>query len=73
MGLVQRALSEQFVGQELLILNLATEEAQLFYWQRDAKNSSAEVDYIITVGRDIIPLEVKSGATGKLKSLKLFM
>ena len=33
----------------------------------------AEVDFITTVGSTIIPIEVKAGSTGQLKSLHLFM
>ena len=33
----------------------------------------AEVDYVINVEADIVPVEVKAGETGKLKSLRLFM
>lgn len=66
-------LSEQFVGQEFLAYTNRHEEGRLFFWVREQKGSSAEVDYVITLGEDIIPVEVKSGATGKLKSLKIFM
>ncbi len=33
----------------------------------------AEVDYLVKHNSKLIPIEVKSGATGKLKSLHLFM
>lgn len=66
-------LAEQFVGQELLAYADKHEAAHLFFWVREQTGSSAEVDYIITVDGTILPLEVKSGAVGKLKSLKLFM
>jgi predicted AAA+ superfamily ATPase len=63
-------LAEQFVGQELLAYS---EEKELFFWQREKKNSSAEIDYLINVDSNIIPIEVKSGHFGRLKSLKMFM
>ena len=44
-----------------------------YCWMREARNSSAEVDYVIQMGGDIIPVEVKSGATGSLKSLNFFL
>ncbi len=66
-------LAEQFVGQELLAYGNKQESGHLFFWVREQTGSSAEVDYVITVHDQIIPLEVKSGAVGKLKSLKLFM
>ena len=63
------ALAEQFVGQELL----ACGSENLYYWARDAKSSSAEVDYLIENNGEIIPLEIKSGAAGRLKSLHLLL
>jgi len=66
-------LAEQFVGQELIAYGKPYRKASLYYWEREKKGSSAEVDYLIEVGNDIIPLEVKSGATGRLRSLKQFM
>lgn len=67
------AVAEQFVGQELRAYSDRHQESKLFFWARDKKSSSAEVDYVINVGSDIFPLEVKSGKTGTLKSLKLFL
>jgi hypothetical protein len=63
---------EHLVGQELLasrfnVLN------QLSFWVREKKESIAEVDYLVNVDGNLIPIEVKSGATGTLKSLHLFM
>ena len=46
---------------------------QLYFWMREMKGSSAEVDYVVVIGSKIIPIEVKSGSTGRLKSLKIFM
>lgn len=45
---------------------------QLYYWSRDSKNSNAEVDFLLQVDNDFIPVEVKDGPSGKLKSLHLF-
>ena len=67
------AITEQFVGQELRAYSDSHQESSLFFWARDKKSSSAEVDYIISVGSDIFPLEVKSGKAGTLKSLRLFL
>lgn len=67
------ALSEQFVGQELLATQDCYMDAALYYWSRDARGSTAEIDYVIQAGSQIIPIEVKSGSTGHLKSLHLFM
>jgi predicted AAA+ superfamily ATPase len=66
-------LCEQFVAQELLQLRPSFESPQLYYWLREAKSSNAEVDFVITHKGTIIPIEVKSGSTGALKSLHIFM
>ena len=67
------ALAEQFVGQQLLSSGLGSEQGKLYYWARQAKGSSAEVDYVIARAGKIHPVEVKSGAAGKLKSITLFL
>ncbi|MDP2752512.1 MAG: AAA family ATPase [Rhodocyclaceae bacterium] len=67
------ALAEQFVGQALLHSLDAHETPFLHYWAREQRSSSAEVDFVIAVDRYVIPIEVKSGKTGSLKSLHLFL
>lgn len=69
LSIYQGALAEQFVGQELV----AAGQSELYYWAREAKSSSAEVDYLIVKDGKIHPIEVKSGAAGKLKSLHLLL
>ena len=66
-------LCEQFVGQHLLYLNDFYKKPELFYWVRETKSSSAEIDYVISHGINIIPIEVKTGKTGRLKSLHQFI
>lgn len=67
------SIVEQFVGQELLTLSKVFESGELYCWERKAIGSTAEVDYIINVGAQIVPIEVKATATGWLKSLRIFM
>jgi predicted AAA+ superfamily ATPase len=67
------ALTEQFVGQELLAYEDPYRKSGLHYWARKKKNSSAEVDYLCTFGSHVIPIEVKSGKTGRLRSLHSFI
>ena len=62
-------LAEQFVAQEILAKN----SSELFYWARDARGSSAEVDYLAVRQGNIYLVEVKSGAGGSLKSLHLML
>ena len=66
-------LAEQFVGQELLAYSSRFEEASIYFWSREQRSSMAEVDFLTTVDANIIPIEVKAGTTGHLKSLRLFM
>lgn len=61
-------LAEQFVGQEFAT---ATNN-QLYYWSRDAKNSNAEIDFLLIFDGMIYPVEVKDGPSGKLRSLHLY-
>lgn len=67
------AIAEQFAGQELLAYRDAFIDPSLYYWAREARNSSAEVDYLQVLNHSILPVEVKSGSTGRLKSLRLFL
>ncbi len=67
------ALAEQFVGQELIAYCDPYLERKLHFWSREARASSAEVDYVINLEGKIVPIEVKSGTTGRLRSLKRFM
>ncbi len=69
LAIYRGAMAEQFVGQEMLV----SQQGGLYYWERQAKSSSAEVDYLAVLNGKIHPVEVKSGATGSLRSLHLFL
>jgi predicted AAA+ superfamily ATPase len=69
----QGALAEQWVGQELLSSLDAHIPPHLHYWAREARSSSAELDYVIEGADSPVPVEVKAGKSGSLKSLHLFM
>jgi len=43
------------------------------FWVREKKQSSAEVDLIYPYKKIVIPIEIKSGSTGSLKSLHQFV
>ncbi|MDP2188455.1 MAG: ATP-binding protein [Sphingobacteriaceae bacterium] len=66
-------IAELFVGLELLKSNDAYERTALYYWHREAKNSQAEVDYVIQNQECIFPVEVKAGTKGAMQSMYLFM
>ncbi len=59
------AMAEQFVGQEMVL----SQKGELCYWSRQAKSSTAEVDYVAVTDGQIRPVEVKSGPSGRLRSL----
>lgn len=67
------AQAEQFVGQELMAYADPYMSTQLYYWERDKKGTMAEVDYLIQAGSKILPIEVKAGTTGSLKSMTQFI
>lgn len=64
-------VAELCVGLELL--KSTTKRSELYYWARESKNSQAEIDYLLQVGADIVPIEVKSGTKGSMQSLFLFL
>lgn len=66
-------VAEQFVGQELLAYADPHLSADLYFWARDKAGSSSEVDYCIARGSRIYPVEVKSGKTGRLRSIRVFL
>lgn len=66
-------LAEQFVGMEIIKNSSTNVKHRLFYWQRDKRGSNAEVDYLLQIDAQTIPIEVKSGTQGKMQSLRLFM
>jgi len=68
----QGTVIEHLVGQELLATQYDA-LSSLHFWVREKKTSVAELDYVYPFQGKLIPIEVKSGAGGKLKSLHLFM
>ena len=66
-------LAEQFIAQQLLAIGRKNEKQHLFYWLREGRSSNAEVDFLIQKNSKIIPIEVKGGKTGTLKSIHQFI
>lgn len=73
MLLDQGVLAEQFVGQELLAHSDYYEKHQLYFWSRDEQGGRAEIDFLTVIDGQIFPIEVKSGATGRLRSLHQYL
>ena len=66
-------LAEQFIAQELLSIQPAFLNPELFYWSRQAKSSNAEIDFIFQYKNKIYPVEVKAGERGTLKSMQMYL
>ena len=66
-------LAEQFVGQHLLYYNGDHRRPELSYWRRQSKSANAEIDYLLEHHDHVVPVEVKTGRTGHLKSLHQFI
>ncbi len=67
------AVSELLAGLELIAYQSFREKAELYYWHKESKSSNAEVDYVTAIGSKIVPVEVKSGSHGAMRSLRAFV
>lgn len=67
------ALTEMVAGNELIRNNGSYYPPQLYYWVKEDRNSNAEIDYIIAKRGKILPIEVKAGVKGGMKSLHILM
>ena len=66
-------VAEQFVGLELVKSESCYQNPSLYYWHREAKSSNAEIDYVLPLFGEIVPVEVKAGTKGSMQSLYLFL
>lgn len=66
-------MAEMLVGLELLHYRTPNIRHEIYYWQRHAKNSQAEVDYISSYHQTVLPIEVKAEKQGGMKSLWIFL
>lgn len=67
------AIAEQFIGQHLQALLAESPNRELTYWLREGRSANAELDFVVALEGQIIPVEVKAGASGSMKSLHQFM
>lgn len=65
-------LLEEMVGQELLALD-TNNRLDFYFWIREEKGASSELDFLLQTGSDLVPVEVKAGGQGSLKSLHQFL
>ena len=66
-------IAEQSAGQILRTIFPYYIDPVLFCWMRATPGSSAEIDYVLAHNNKVIPIEIKAGTTGSLKSLHFFM
>ena len=66
-------VAEMLAGLELLHHLSPNLHHDLYYWVRQAKNSTAEIDYLFSRNTQVLPFEVKAGVQGGMKSLWDFM
>ena len=71
--LLEGRIAEAFVGVQLLAANPEQPRALSFWTREGQAKSNAEVDYLISGPEGVLPIEVKSGAAGSLKSLHQFL
>jgi uncharacterized protein len=65
-------IAEHIIGQELLAMQTSPDN-KLIFWLREKKQSDAELDFLVIHKGNVIPVEVKSGSSGKLRSLHQFI
>ena len=68
----QGVIIEHLIGQELLAGQFNA-LSHLNFWTREKKTATAELDYIYPFESKLIPIEVKSGKDGALKSLHQYL
>lgn len=66
------SLVQQIVAQEIKAQSYLTNKSQPF-WVREEKGTTSEVDMLYAYKTKLIPIEIKAGATGTLRSLHEFM
>lgn len=70
---IRGQLTDQLAAQQLLSADPGSGDGpELHYWQREG-GRPGEIDYVIQLHGAIIPVELKSGAAGAMKSLHQFM
>ncbi|MEN8228827.1 MAG: AAA family ATPase [Bacteroidota bacterium] len=66
------AIVPHIITQELISLNTLNNKMPHF-WIREKKQASSEVDLVYTHREKVIPIEIKSGSEGTLRSLHQFI
>ncbi|MBN2861006.1 MAG: ATP-binding protein [Sphaerochaetaceae bacterium] len=67
--LTKGSMAEQFIAQHLKGIDIRNPSPELYYWLHNRRKRAAEIDFIHSHAGTILPIEVKAGKTGKIKSL----
>jgi predicted AAA+ superfamily ATPase len=66
-------IADQLAGQQLRLIDSGVGDGpELFYWQREG-GRPGEIDYVVQLQARRIPIELKAGAAGAMKSLHQFV
>jgi hypothetical protein len=68
----QGRVVQHLLGQQILA-NLNSPLDKLHFWVREKNQSSAEIDFVLPYENKLIPIEVKSGKSGKMRALQIYM
>jgi len=66
-------VAEAVAGLEHIAHGNPRRHPMLFYWHRERRGSTAEVDYVIQQNEQVVPVEVKAGSTGRMRSMHMFL
>lgn len=70
---VRAQVAEQVVGQSLRLCGESSGSGpELYYWTREG-GRPGEIDYVVELSTRIVPVELKAGASGAMKSLHQFV
>jgi len=67
------AVAEIFAGCELKKNASCYSDDELYCWVREKKNASAQIDFVVQSGEKVVPIEIKSGKSGKMQSMWVFL
>lgn len=67
------ALAEQFIAQHLAYIESGREAPHLNYWLSESQSQNSEIDFLMGLNNAVLPIEVKAGKSGTLKSLQHFI
>ncbi len=67
------ALAELFTGLEWLKSQNPHQQVNLFYWSKETGTGNAEIDYLIAIDGEVLPVEVKSSGSGSMQSMHVFL